>query len=96
MRNYASIGLYDFIAFKRCPCITCLTFFSLHCQMLIIQVKGDPWDNPDREGLIKEAKKVGARPVLVYREIRAGVIGKDKKNGKWITVYLDTNSSGTM
>lgn len=87
MRKYASLGSYDFIAFKKADCVQC------HSEMLLIQVKGDPWDFPEeeRKALITDAMEVGAKPVLVYRETRKKELGltkegKQRTQAIWKTV----------
>ena len=102
MRNYASIGSYDFIAFRKaqgctCNCIGCNCNIKHHTEMLMIQVKGDPkpssFPEEAKQALLKDAENAGARPVLVYRETRKKVLGltkkgKARKQGVWMTVYL--------
>ena len=88
MRSYASLGSFDFIAFKKA-----WTCGEVHSDLLLIQVKGDPWDKPDWKQLLKDSRQAGARPVYVYREIRKTKLGKTKDGkqrtqAKWITVYL--------
>ena len=95
VRKYASLGSYDFIAFRKAECQG--SFFGhCHSEMLCIQVKGTPWEftEIDKAELLKDSAHVGARPVLVYRETRKTKLGLTKEGNqrtiaKWITVYLD-------
>lgn len=91
MRSYASLGSFDFIAFKRA---SSNPDFHL-TNMLLIQVKGDPRAYPEEEkqALLNDCEKAGARPVYVYRETRKKKLGLTKKGkqrtqAKWMTVYL--------
>ena len=93
MRNYASIGSYDFIAFRKAICDSSVR----HSEILLIQVKGDPkpssFPEEAKNKLLNDAALAGARPVLVYRETRKKVLGltkkgKARKQGVWMTVYL--------
>lgn len=95
VRKYASIGSYDFIAFRKAQCAGS-PFGHDHSEMLAIQVKGTPWELTEegKNELIKDADYFGARPVWVYREIRKSVLGftkagKQRTQARWITVYLD-------
>lgn len=105
MRSYASLGPYDFIAFRRANCGGSL-FGDYHTEMLMFQVKGTPQEFKEmhKQPLLDKAYLAGARPVLVYRENRISVLGAFTKNGKprarnangtlkigkWTTVFLDT------
>lgn len=91
MRSYASLGSYDFIAFKKADCAQC------HSEILLIQVKGDPkpssFPEEDKQALLRDAAQVGAKPVLVYRETRKKILGltkkgKPRKQAIWMTKYL--------
>lgn len=91
MRKYASIGSYDFIAFRAGSCDHCSS-----SDMLAIQVKGTPWEMTEegKNELIKDAEEFNARPVWIYRETRKSILGfykngKQRTTAKWITVYLD-------
>ena len=91
MRSYASLGSFDFIAFKRADCQSSWR----HTDMILIQVKGDPYGFPEeaKQLLLEDSEKAGARPVLVYRETRKKKLGLTKKGrqrtqAKWETVYL--------
>jgi hypothetical protein len=91
MRSYASLGSFDFIAFKRASANN-----DIHLtNMLLIQVKGDPYgfSEENKQLLLKDAEDAGARPVLVYRETRKKKLGLTKKGkqrtqARWETVYL--------
>ena len=93
VRKYASIGAYDFIAFRKANCEGS-PFGHCHSEMLAIQVKGNPYDVADRQALVDDAASFGARPVWVYRETRKAMLGltkdgKPRTQAKWMTVYLD-------
>ena len=83
-RSYASLGIYDILAFKkyyvRCDCIGYTS-----TEVLEIQVKGTPYEfkDEDKAALKQHAEAIGARAVYAYRRRKKG-----QKRGKIFIEYL--------
>lgn len=90
IRSYASLGIWDVLAFKKVYLPSMWTG-GLLTQVYEIQVKGTPYEfkEEDKAALKKHAEEIGARAVYAYGDRRGKTkSGKKRVHRRVVIEYL--------
>jgi hypothetical protein len=90
MRSYASLGIWDVLAFKKAYVRSDFIGYT-YTDVLEIQVKGTPYEfkDEDKAALKAHAEEIGARGVYAYGDKRGKTkSGKKRVQRKVVIEYL--------